>query len=150
MESHTHAALEAWKAYIQGQLPLEEEQRLEKMLLEDEESVLLYAEALSLLENEMPLMSEEELWLDELMSALPAVPEPSSDHAKEPGKVAQWFAQPWLQYVIAASITLLLMTSGFFDALFSRANEAMHHSNDISVSDQLMDTATSWFDKMKK
>ncbi|WMT42734.1 hypothetical protein RE628_10770 [Paenibacillus sp. D2_2] len=147
MRADSQVSLQVWKAYIQGELTREEEQQLENRLLEDEEAVLLYSEALSCLESTIPEMREEERWLEGLMDSLPV----ATDPAKEQGPIGRWFNQAWLQYVIAASITLLLMTGGFFDHLFSRANEVINHpQQDISVSDRLMKATTGWFDKWNK
>lgn len=144
------ASMQIWKAYIQGELTWEEEKRLENMLLEDEEAALLYSEALSSLESELPEMREDERWLEGLMTSLPDASD-KADPVKERSSIGRWFNQAWLQYVIAASITLLLMTGGFFDHLFSRANEAIHRpSQDVSVSDRLMKATNDWFDKLNK
>ncbi|NWL87252.1 MULTISPECIES: hypothetical protein [unclassified Paenibacillus] len=145
------ASMQIWKAYIQGKLTWEEEKRLENMLLEDEEAALLYSEALSSLESELPEMREDGPWLEGLMASLPDSSDKAANPDKEQGSIGRWFNQAWLQYVIAASITMLLMTGGFFDHLFSRANEAIHRPNqEISVSDRLMKATTGWFDKWNK
>lgn len=151
VRAQDQASMQIWKAYIQGELTWEEEKRLENMLLEDEGAALLYSEALSSLERELPVMREDERWLEGLMASLPNASDKAIDPAKEQSSIGRWFNQAWLQYVIAASITLLLMTGGFFDHLFSRANEAIHHpKQDISVSDRLMKATTGWFDKLNK
>jgi len=151
MRAYDQASLQVWKAYIQGDLNQEEEQQLENRLLEDEEAVLLYSKALSWLESELPEMREEERWLEGLMASLPTASDKASDSDKEQSTIGSWFNQAWLQYVIAASITLLLMTGGFFDHLFSRTNEAIHRPhNDVSISDRLMEATTGWFDKINK
>ncbi|KAF6612441.1 hypothetical protein H6F38_30935, partial [Paenibacillus sp. EKM208P] len=89
----------------------------EKLLLEDEQALMLYLVALEQLESTLKDYSawmDTERFTDQVMAVLPEIEaEPSQVMFKK----RRWFEKPVFHYVVAASLTLILLSSGAFDKM---------------------------------
>ncbi|MCM3698105.1 hypothetical protein [Paenibacillus macerans] len=137
-----------WLDYIHGNVGAGKAERMEALLLGDEEAFAAYAEALSSLEQELPKPVDERMFMRSVLAALPETePQPHMDK-----QAKRWSRHPLFHYVIAASVTALLLSGGFFDRLAASANHMMdlNRSQDASISRQMMDAAAGWLDKWKR
>ncbi len=136
---------EMWRKYIRGELPAEQSERMEKLLLEDDDIFQVYMQELLATETELPTLKDEEAFADGVLSLIPQ----SSRKRVERSPRKRWH-HPLLHYVIAASITLLLLGGGVFDLLSAGAGAAMERqASDKPLSEQLMKRATDWMDRIK-
>jgi anti-sigma factor RsiW len=142
--------LKDWHAYITGTCTLEESERLEKLLLEDKQALDVYLAALEQLEPALQDYSARmntELFTDQVMAALPDI---EAEPCPAMFKKRRWFEKPVFHYVIAASLTLILLSSGAFDKMMLQNNgKAISQKERVSYSDEVMRATTSWLDKLK-
>lgn len=136
---------EMWKAYIRGELSPERAEKLDQLLQDDDAMFQVYMTELMANQDELPSLLDEERFANDVLSALPAQ---ARSHANKEHR-KRW-QNPLVHYVIAASITLLLLGGGVFDLLSAGANAAVQRqAGDTPLSDQLMQRATNWMEKIK-
>lgn len=137
---------ELWTSYIRGSLVPETEERMEALMLGDEAAFRAYVTALSSLEQELPAPGDEQAFMQAVLEALP-----QAEQKPIPNRSAKkWTEHPLFHYVIAASITVLLLTGGFFDRLAAEANQFMNRPQDTSLSKRVMNATAGWFDPWKR
>lgn len=136
-----------WIDYVRGNVEAGTAERMEALLLGDEAAFAAYGEALSSLEQELPQPVDERAFMRSVLAALPETePRYMDKQAK------RWSRHPLFHYMIAASVTVLLLSGGFFDRLAAGANHMMdlNCSQDALISRQMMDAASGWLDKWKR
>ncbi|WP_068499585.1 hypothetical protein [Paenibacillus kribbensis] len=142
--------LKDWHAYITGTCTVEESERLEKLLLEDEQALDVYLAALEQLEPTLEdhvAQINTERFTDRVMAALPDI---DAEANQAIFKKRRWFEKPVFHYVIAASLTLILLSSGAFDKMMLQNNGKPIPSKErVSYSEEVMRATTSWLDKLK-
>lgn len=135
-----------WRQYILGELSTNKQVELERMLIEDEAALMEYMEAFESIEKELPQLPNLNDFTDQVMRALPFTD--SSAAPLQPIKSDSrwaWIKHPITHYTVAASITLLLINSGFFDQLTINVDD-MVKEDSKPYSEQWMNKATSWLD----
>ncbi|MNE26305.1 hypothetical protein D3C76_183020 [compost metagenome] len=150
MSTDDRCNVNIWGRYIEGKLSSAEERKLEELLLKDEGAVHQYMKELELLEDSLPLLSDRDLFSDGVISALPSIGKSAGPDSKGNSKAkANRWNLPIVHYLIAASITLLLLGSGVFDLLSIEANQSVHKARNVSISDQWMNATSKWIDSIK-
>lgn len=134
--------LALWRSYIRGGLDPNTEARMEALLQGDEAAFAAYAAALSSLESELPHPIEEEAYLQSILEKLPQM----KDSVARSGIRKTWARHPLLHYAIAATLTALLLGSGFFDIIAAETNHLMNRPNPSSLSERVMEATTGWLD----
>ncbi|WP_410768412.1 hypothetical protein [Fontibacillus sp. BL9] len=136
---------EMWRKYIRGDLNPERSERLDQLLQDDDAMFQVYIKELMATQDELPKLLDEERFADSVLSTLPAHARNRVDKSRR----KRWH-NPLLHYVIAASITLLLLGGGVFDLLSAGANAAVQHqAGEGPISERLMERATQWMEKIK-
>ncbi|MNZ71255.1 hypothetical protein D3C78_896130 [compost metagenome] len=148
MSKGEHRENALWSDYILGKLPPEKEQKLENLLIEDEETFQMYLHELEELKGELPTLGNQELFTHSIISALPSSKKRGVEQAVK-SKVSSSRNLPFYHYLIAASITLLLMGSGFFDLLSIEAGQSMDRNRTVSISDKWMNVTSKWMDSLR-
>ncbi|AET61352.1 hypothetical protein HPL003_23160 [Paenibacillus terrae HPL-003] len=146
----TKGQMNDWHAYITGLCTTEESARLEKLLLEDEQALALYLVALEQLESTLEDCSawtDTERFTDQVMATLP---DKEAESNQAIFKKRRWFEKPAFHYVVAASLTLILLSSGAFDKMMPQTNgKTVPPKKRVSYSEEVMRATTSWLDKLK-
>lgn len=137
---------ELWKCYIRGRLDPTTEARLEALLLGDDAAFSAYAAALSSLENELPGPEEDAAYLQSILAKFPK----SKASEARSGSRKSWSRHPLLHYAIAATMTALLLGSGFFDKMAAETNQFMNRPNASSLSERMMEATAGWLDGWKR
>lgn len=138
--------LELWRSYIRGSLDSNIEARLEALLQGDEAAIAAYTAALSSLESELHAPEDEAAYLTAIIEKLP-----QTKRSKERGGSRwTWSRHPLLHYVIAATLTALLLGSGLFDRFAAETNQLMNRTDASSLSERMMDATTGWLDGWKR
>ncbi|MNU76192.1 hypothetical protein D3C71_657400 [compost metagenome] len=137
---------EMWRQYILGELSSNKQVELDQLLTEDEAALMEYLDVFESMEQVLPELPNLNTFTDQVMNALPL--SDSSANPLQPLKIYRkwaWIKHPITHYTIAASITLLLITSGFFDRLTLDA-DYMVKEDSKSFSEQWLNQTTSWLD----
>ncbi|MCK8486399.1 hypothetical protein M0651_04335 [Paenibacillus sp. MBLB2552] len=138
--------LELWRSYIRGSLDSITEARLDALLQRDEGAIATYTAALSSLESELPSPEDEAAYLTAIIEKLP-----QTIRSKErSGSRNSWTRHPLLHYVIAATLTALLLGSGLFDRFATETNQLMNQADASSLSERMMEATTGWLDGWKR
>lgn len=139
-----------WHAYITETCTLEESDRLEKLLMEDEQALEAYLAVLKQLEPTLKdhfTQMNTERFTDQVMAVLSDLDAEASQAIFKKGR---WFEKPVFHYVIAASLTLILLSSGAFDKMMLQNNGKPILPNErVSYSEEVMRATTTWLDKLK-
>lgn len=141
--------LKDWHAYITGTCTLEESERLEKLLLEDEQALDVYLAALEQLEptlEDHTAQMNTEHFTDRVMAVLPDI---DAEASQVIFNKRRWFEKPVFHYVIAASLTLILLSSGAFDKMLQNNGKPIPSKERVSYSEEVMRATTTWLDKLK-
>lgn len=142
------------KAYLEGQGDAVDREVWEQLLLEDEDVFVSYMEMLDELEEELPPLENStafterviEEWADRLAPSTEL--EQISD--KEGKRRYRWYEKTIFHYAVAASLTLLIMSSGMFDKLLTGEMELVipKEDNSLSFSEQMMQATSGWLDRL--
>lgn len=133
------------KEYLAGQSTPDERGKWEEVLLEDEEAFSLYMEALDEMQDELPELMNQGAFVNRVMTAagidnIPRIHKPSR---------TRWYERTLFHYVIAASLTLLFMSSGVFDRLMTGNMDVVvpEDAKGLSYSEQMMQATSGWLDQ---
>ncbi|MEK4511503.1 hypothetical protein EJP82_04275 [Paenibacillus anaericanus] len=137
-----------WKEYIRRDAIQQSDEELESLLLQDDESLEAYITALTSLEHELPNLLDQKRFTDKVMKSLP-IDELGPKVSSLPKWPRKWSRHPLFHYVIAASVTVILMSCGLFDFLTFGAEQVIHQTDRPSISQQLLDKTSGWIDKLK-
>lgn len=135
------------RTYIQGGCTAEQAGYIEQLMLEDEAIFAEYMTELERLQDRLPELDNPASFAERVMASLPI-----SNNTAASGKQAgqRWFEHAFFHYALAASITLLILFSGAFDKLTAKHSLLLEQSSAPSYSDEAMEAATGWLDRLKK
>ena len=144
------------KAYIEGQADAVEREDWEQLLLEDEETFALYMEMLDELQEDLPSLENSSAFVERVMEDWRTGNVADSARVeqvliKEEGpRRYHWYEKTVFHYTVAASLTLLIMSSGMFDKLLTGEMELIVPKKDQSpsYSEQMMQATSGWLDHL--
>ena len=129
-----------WKKYIDNKLSDDQREKMEDHLYSCDQCLEFYMELISGDSACMPLVSDEN-FTERIMSEI------SFEHVIPPqSKKKALYQHPVFHYAIAASITFILMTSGFFQnitGIVSTVEAASITESEDAVSSSLMNKVLS-------
>ncbi|SME96732.1 hypothetical protein SAMN02744102_00636 [Paenibacillus barengoltzii] len=146
MSQHKPENLALWRSYISGELDANTESRLEALLQGDEAAFAGYAAVLSSVERELPGPIDEAAYRQSIIEKLPC----ARERKARTGSRRAWSRHPLLHYVIAATLTALLLGSGVFDHIALKSNQLIQRPNSSSLSERMMKATTSWLDSWQR
>lgn len=143
------------KAYLTGQEKDLQREEWERWLLEDEETFASYMEMLDEVESELPSLENSSAFVERVMEDWAGTIAESTTGEKEAVKEEgtrryRWYEKTIFHYTVAASLTLLFMTSGMFDKLLTGEMKLVVPKKDNSptYSEQMMQATSGWLDQI--
>ncbi|WP_410514856.1 hypothetical protein PaeBR_10985 [Paenibacillus sp. BR2-3] len=132
-------------AYLTGQGTADERENWEELLLGEEDALSLYIEALEDMQDELPVLVDPVSFAAKVMEGF------SEDRSEEPRR-NRWYEKAIFHYVVAASLTLVFLSSGVFDKLLSGNMDVIVQTSDKgpSYSEQVMQATSGWLDQLMK
>jgi len=137
-----HYSAEEWTAYVLGKDI--DRVSMETHLERCEACRMLYLGAVEEQSGALPELGDVAKFVDEVERRLAAQKTAKSGRQPAPGR-----PRPIAQYLVAASLTMLLAGSGAFQMLFNTFGNLVDHVEDVSspaISQRLADSALSWLD----
>lgn len=139
-----HIPYEKWYYYVRDELDEEVREQYDAHLYGCDQCLAVYLSAIEAVDRQMPMMTKESSFTDEVMhkvSNRKGMEQPVT--TKKPNMA--------FHYIIAAAMTLILMSSGIFTQLVNMATdyESLHKS-ESSIVWELMDKSISIIDKVEK
>ena len=135
-----HLTLEDLQKYTQNTMPEEKRDEIEDHLFSCDDCLGVYMTLVN--EESLPDLNNN-IFTDEVMSKIPTV-QPKQSKKTNP---------VFFHYVIAASITFLLMTSGVFQSMLGISSvmaESAVKSQETSVTQNIMDRALTLLEKVER
>lgn len=150
MSDHKEArpTMEEWAAYIRGETLPEHADWMESLLLEDEEAFSLYMQAMDMEAQGLPLLADPEGFVEQVMQQVD-IPETTAKPSEQKDKGRRWYEHRLFHYAIAACLTLIFLSAGWFDKLTPGPQQVDAHVSKGSYSDELVKVTTGWLDRMK-
>lgn len=142
------------KAYLEGQGDAADREAWEQQLLEDEDVFASYMKMLDELEKELPPLENSPAFTESVIKDWADRLAPSTEleqiSDKEGKRRYRWYEKTIFHYAVAASLTLLIMSSGMFDKLLTGEMELVipKKDNSPSFSEQMMQTTSGWLDRL--
>ncbi|MWV44667.1 hypothetical protein GRF59_13695 [Paenibacillus sp. HJL G12] len=140
---------EEWAAYIRGEVSPRRAEWMESLLLADEQAFTLYMQAMDLEAQALPALEEPEHFANKVMDQLGSSGEKINPLPAEPkDRNRRWYEHRMFHYAIAACLTLIFLSAGWFDKLTLDPQQA-GHAGRVSYSEELVRVTTGWLDRMK-
>lgn len=142
------------KAYVEGHMDETIREDWERLLLEDEETFTSYMEMLDELQEDLPSLENSSVFTERVMADWAKMTESSALFeqvtVEEGGRRYRWYEKTIFHYAVAASLTLLIMSSGMFDKLHTGQMELMipKKDNSLSFSEQVIQATSGWLDQL--
>ncbi|MEC0243273.1 hypothetical protein P4H66_26005 [Paenibacillus dokdonensis] len=141
-------AIEEWTAYIRGETPQRQAEWMEALLLEDETAFSLYMQAMDMEAEGLPVMGNPEQFVQNVMNQL-VTPEVNNILLEQKDNRRRWYEHRLFHYAIAACLTLIFLSAGWFDKLTPGPQQVNAHANKASYSEDLVRVTTGWLDRIK-
>jgi hypothetical protein len=144
----THYTTQQWQAYIQGS----ELGRasMDTHLLECDDCTEIYLIALEELHDYLPQLSNIKAFTEGVLDQIGQLPNNNIiTHQHMSNK--KWYTNMFFHYTVAASLTLVLVSSGIFDQMLDRVSEISQDtefSQNSNLSDKLTNKAGQWLDSI--
>lgn len=150
MSHHKEArpTMEEWAAYIRGEFAPEHTDWMESLLLEDEEAFSHYIQAMEMEAHGLPLLTDPDGFVEQVMQQV-EIPETTAKPSELKDKGRRWYEHRLFHYAIAACLTLIFLSAGWFDKLTPVQQQVDAHVSKGSYSDELVKVTTGWLDRMK-
>ncbi|MDQ1911781.1 zf-HC2 domain-containing protein [Paenibacillus sp. GD4] len=113
----THPTREQWLDYAGGRMTEEQREHCDLHLAQCDECLMLYMDCLGAVSNEMPQLADPAELTERVLKQLPPVLVPSEPHR------SRLWSHPVFHYAVAAAITLLLVSTGIFQALLGSTGQ---------------------------
>ncbi|MEK3942706.1 hypothetical protein [Paenibacillus sp. FSL H3-0310] len=143
------------KAYLEGQEDSIERDGWEQLLLKDEDTFVSYMEMLDELKEDLPSLENSSAFTERVMGDWMATVRSSVvieevAGQEEGSRRYRWYDKTIFHYAVAASLTLLIMSSGMFDKLLTGEMELIvpKKDNSPSYSEQFMQATSGWLSRI--
>lgn len=138
-----HISYEDWVLYVKDQLDEETRERYDTHLFECDQCLSTYMEVIEAQEQQLPVMQHDEAFTDAVMVK---INQQQVTEKKMP--VSKFYQKPAFHYVLAAAMTLFLMSTGVFSHLMNIVSDfEANKKNEPSVVEGFMKNKVSFIDK---
>lgn len=149
----SHFSKDIWQVYVTDHLTEEQREELEHHAQSCPPCSILWMESVQELSGELPRLEREKEWLQQLMCSAEGELRKyrkTRSFATVSNRKRLW-NRSLFQYLVAASLTIVLLSSGLFQALLTHTTHwthAVQSEGDRSVSEQIVSTTSHWIDQM--
>lgn len=138
-----HFTKEEWLHYVKNQLEEEVRTSYENHLYECDQCFELYLQAIDEARGELPLIEDGQKFTDEIMEKI------DEDKLSKEKKIP-FYQKTFFQYGIALAMTIFLMSSGVFQAIFQFVDEVQkpYEVESLTFTEGLMNKAFTFMDSI--
>jgi predicted anti-sigma-YlaC factor YlaD len=142
----THYSIDHWMKYVKDELNETERVVLEDHLYTCDQCLELYIDAVDKQEEILPSISDEAAFMNDIMKKI------SNENMvieKVTEKKRPFYQSSIFHYAIAASLTLILMSAGFFQSIIKHTDTIQKAEISVkqeSKTDGLVDKTFAWMD----
>ncbi|PKR84013.1 anti-sigma factor family protein [Heyndrickxia camelliae] len=142
-----HISYERWLQYVRGELDSATEQQYDDHLYSCDQCLSVYLEAVEAQEQLLPAMSNEDSFTEMVMQQIEGQKRKTVGQSKK----QSLYQKASFHYLVAAAMTILLMTSGVFSHLTNALNDfEAKKKKEPSVVMGLMNKSVSLIDKVER
>jgi len=142
-----HISYEKWLQYVKGELDSATEKQYDDHLYSCDQCLSVYLEAVEAMEQALPIMSNEDIFTDMVMQRMEG--QKKKTITKSPKQ--SFYQKAIFHYLVAAAMTVILMTSGVFSHLTNAFNDfETNKKKEPSFVTGLMNKSVSLIDKVEK
>ncbi|MGF2614396.1 hypothetical protein FZC84_14475 [Rossellomorea vietnamensis] len=140
-----HIPYEEWLKYVEDRLNEPVREQYEEHLYSCDHCMEIYLEALEAAETSLPALSSESRFTDNVMADILG-----GKQMEAPGmeKEQKFYQKAPFHYIVAAAMTIVLMSTGVFQQLIGFAEEFEHDSGP-SVTNELMNKTTNFINEVE-
>jgi len=144
-----HINKDGVQAYLTGQGTAAERENWEEILLEDEDALSLYIASLEEAQDNLPPLNDPLDFTLKVMEGLSVIDGLSIQKLTEPRRT-RWYEKAVFHYVVAASLTLVFLSSGVFDKLLTGNMDVVVQTSDAgpSYTEQAMQATSGWLNQL--
>lgn len=138
-----HVSYEEWAKYVKNELEDDVREVYDDHLYSCDQCLELYLEAVTVLESELPTLSNPDSFSDLVMA------EVSKTKKKWSKKPAPFYQKTSFHYILAAAMTILFMTSGVFQSITKYVDAVQTpqiEESTPSMTEGLMNKTFAWMD----
>jgi len=142
----THYSKDYWMKYVRDELKETERILLEDHLYTCDQCLELYIDAVDMKEEKLPSISDEVAFMNDIMKQ---ITNENMDRKKDAKKKRPFYQSSIFHYAIAASLTLILMSAGFFQSIIKHTEtiqKAEVSWKEEPKSGGLVDKTFAWMD----
>ncbi|MBU8906410.1 anti-sigma factor family protein [Desertibacillus haloalkaliphilus] len=140
----THYPIEKWKAYVNDELTEYEREEVEQHLYSCDRCLELYMAVIEQEGEDMPVVEDERAFTEAVLQETTVTVKKQRKPSIQKKTV--------IHYVIAASMTLTLMTTGFFEGgiqMVSSVEQTYQHGQIDSFSAEVLNYVTGLFELLE-
>ena len=149
----THYSKDDWMKYVNDELNEKERAFLENHLYTCDQCLELYIDAVDMQEEILPSISDEAAFMNDIMQKISFE---NMEIEKIEERKRPFYQSSIFHYAIAASLTLILMSAGFFQSIIKHTETIQ--KAEVSLKEEpksggLVDKTVAWmdsFDSSKK
>ena len=142
----SHISFEDWLAYLKNELEEEVRKFYDDHLYDCDDCLTVYLEAMDSAAELLPMIRNDNLFTNEVMQKV--TEQKAVDHSNAKTKPGI-FKKEIFHYIIAAGMTIFLMSSGVFSNLINVVGQFdSQDKNESSIVSNLMDKSISIIDKV--
>lgn len=140
-----HPVFEEWLKYVKNEISDDVRQAYDDHLYSCDECLQSYLQAISELENELPVLSNADTFTDSIMAEI------TTSKPNTKNKVP-FYQKTVFHYTIAAAITILFMTSGVFQSITNVVGSVQTpniEEEPPSITEELLNKTFAWMDSFE-
>ncbi|RDW18984.1 hypothetical protein [Oceanobacillus chungangensis] len=142
-----HIQYKEWLSYTEDTLDEGTREHYENHLYVCDACMSLYLEAIEAMEQKIPVMSTNATFTDEVMQKINS--EQKQETKVKTAKLS-FFQKTIVHYVVAATVTLFLMSQGVFSQLMTAVTDfEASNKNETSILTNMLDKSASIIDKFE-
>lgn len=142
-----HISYEKWLQYTRGELDSATRKQYDDHLYNCDQCLSVYLEAVEAMEHTLPVMSNEDIFTDMIMQQI----EGQKQKQNKKSQKQSFYQKAIFHYLVAAAMTIILMTSGVFSHLTNAVNDfETNKKKEPSFVMGLMNKSVSFIDKVEK
>lgn len=143
-----HVNFEKWVQYVRGEIDDHTREQLDAHLYSCDQCLSIYLEVVEAQEQSLPMMANEDGFTNSIMKQI--------ESQKLPEKIVSvkktsFYQKAAFHYIVAAAMTLILMSSGVFSQLMNYVSDfESANKHEPSAIEGLMNNTVSFIDKVQK
>jgi hypothetical protein len=142
-----HKTFEEWLTYVRDEVDEKTRVEFENHLYECDQCMEVYLEAIERQETSFPTVTDADAFTDGIMAMIEQEKPVSNIEKPRPYAKTKFYQKSVFHYLVAAAMTLLLMTTGVFQELMTIVTDFEKKSPKESITEGIMNETFSFVEE---